>query len=241
MVYTVDEIIKTSKQGSYHTPKRRSDAKSFSLITDERTNLNEEDAKNVKALVRYVEEAYGVRLNLIGGGAGCTKFDFEIEGCPDSASVFIKMLMNDTQFVEKAKSAKFKILFTPDGYQRQIIEGEGMAVKKGGDINIHITDSNVNGLQVASKNSSQRAGDANWHKSSLEMALSELQKGVEALDENEFVNKGEYLEDVQTLRKEFNRSTPRHQIISTILGNLGSIASLVALADQVRPFIPAFS
>ena len=41
MTYTVDEIIKASKQGSYNSPKRRNDAKSFSLMTDERTSLRE--------------------------------------------------------------------------------------------------------------------------------------------------------------------------------------------------------
>lgn len=234
--YSLKQVLEASMSGRYLSSPTRIDSKAFSLITDDRVNLSLRDLDAISDLIRYIEEEYKVRLRITGGGAGCTKFDFEIEGCPKAAAEFVKALMNDTIFLEKALEAKFKVVFSPDGPTHFAIGDQSM--KNAGPINVNIHNSTVSGLQVGSDGSSQVATQTSSSNEGLSIVLRDLTAAITALDEKEVPTKGELVEDVETLKKEFSRKEPRHGILTQLLGNMGSVASLASLADQLYPFIP---
>lgn len=222
--------------GRYLSSPERVDRKAFSLITDDKVNLSLRDLDAINELIRYIEEEYKVRLRITGGGAGCTKLDFELEGCPKAAAEFISALISDTIFMEKAFEAKFKVVFSPDGPTHFFIGDQSM--KKAGPINVSIHNSTVSGLQIGSDGSSQAATQTSSHNEGLRNVLHDLAVAITALDEKEVPTKGELVEDIETLKREFSRKEPRHGILTQLLGNLGSIASLASLVHQVYPFIP---
>lgn len=236
--YTAKQVIEAARSGRYLTPESRNDRKAFSLITADEVNLSLADLDAVDDLIRYIEEGYKVRLRIIGGGAGCTKFDFELEGCPQDAAEFVKALMNDAVFLEKAAKLKFRVLFSPDGPTRSPLGGTIMP--SASKIKVKISNSTVSGVQVGSDGSSQVATTvAPQNSEALAAILRDLHAAVSALDEREVPAKGELADDVETLKREFSKKEPRHGIITQLLGQLGSVASLAALAHQIYPFIPA--
>jgi hypothetical protein len=93
--YSVKQVLEASMSGRYLSAPKRNDHKSFSLITDDKVDLSLRDIDAVTALITYIEQQYKVRLRIISGGAGCTKFDFELEGCPMEAAMFIRALMSE--------------------------------------------------------------------------------------------------------------------------------------------------
>jgi hypothetical protein len=72
--------------------------------------------------------------------------------------------------------------------------------------------------------------------------LTELfQQMIEALraDSSLIAEQRDQLQaDIEKLRQELSSKSPRRQIVERYLSNLGSVASLASLANQVAPFLP---
>jgi hypothetical protein len=150
------------------------------------------------------------------------------------AAMFIRALMNDTLFLEKALEVKFKVLFSPDASTRFTLGDQNMS--NAGAINVNITNSTVSGIQVGVDGSSQVSTLSFSSEEGLSIVLRDLSAAISALDEKKVPIKGELAEDVETLKKEFSRKEPRLNIITQLLSNIGSIASLASFVHQIYPF-----
>ena len=241
MQYSIRKIIQASINGDYYSPSDKNKYKQLSFITSIDLKLKESDIDAVEELFKYIENTYNVKLNLVGGGRGCTKLDVEVEGCPQKIADFIDHLTEDEKFNQLAARIKLRVLFSrDDGHRRELPNSSGVGMKeKDSGININI-NGNVAGFQVGTSESSQKVKQ---HIEELDIRaltpiLSELKKGIEELSEKAVLNKGELIGDFEHLVSEMSREKPRKSIMLELLNNLGSVASLTSIVDRIYPFLP---
>lgn len=118
--YTVEDII-SAAQNKADLKAGGELSQRFSLHTDAETTLEPSDAPKVKALINYIESKYKVSLKIVGGGRGCTKFTFHVEG-EQGAAELVKKLMRDEEFKELAKGVHFDVVVVPTSFDRYKIE-----------------------------------------------------------------------------------------------------------------------
>ena len=237
--FTVLDILLATEDGVFISPAGAKISKRFSLLTAEHVKLSKKDLVTVQTLIHYTSERYGVHLAILGGGSGCTEFHFELQGTIESTVGFVQRLMNDQTFLEKANAARFKVIIV-EASQTVFLIGPNMSDFKPSNINIHLQNSTVSNLQVSSPRAV--ATDSKNHSEAdlarLRLFLDELSEAVRTLDSNLKVPHSELVQDVTTLKAEFGKKTPRPGIITELLTNLGSVATLASFVDQIYPFIP---
>jgi hypothetical protein len=74
-------------------------------------NFDRSNIPSIRDIQDYVLQRYNVRLIVSGGGYGCSKIKFKVESdSAENASKFIKDLLQDEAFREKALEAEFTVL-----------------------------------------------------------------------------------------------------------------------------------
>lgn len=150
MEYSIEQIIDAAleRKELFSDEKRKN---RIIFRTEMGVYLPPSDAKNVKSFLDLLEEKLDIKLQLIAGGWGCTKFEFEIiDSCGRSASEIIKRILADKELLSKAIETKFKVILDPSRQIRQNLEEVSVKNKKDNPVNISISDSTINGIKLNS-------------------------------------------------------------------------------------------
>ncbi len=233
--YTAKQILQAAASGKYLTPVNRDERRAISLITDEKTNINPDSAYKIDELICYIEANYKVRIDIIGGGSGCTKIDLVVYGTADDAVQLIRLLLLDPEFTKMARDLGFRVIYSPNGPITKNIEEQKMEAKH--PVSISISNSHVENLQIESSGAS--INNKNRIDPGLSKLLNNIQSELKSLNLGNEERYTKAAEEFDLLKRELLSHKPRREIVTPILSNLGSIASLTSLADQIHKFLPS--
>ncbi|KOY47250.1 hypothetical protein ACX03_02395 [Vibrio parahaemolyticus] len=120
--YSIEEIIKAAQQ--HREFKATGDlSKRISFHTKSHVTLSLEDVPKVQKIIDYIENNYKVKLKIVGGGYGCTKINFQVDG-PDSAVELAKKLLSDPEFKKLAGDISIDVLVLPEKLQTLKVNDE---------------------------------------------------------------------------------------------------------------------
>lgn len=112
-VYSLEEILQFSQ--SYKSVNASvSNDRQLMLCTKLGTTLGLQDIEKIEHIVHYSENNYSIKLHLVGGGYGCTKLVFEVEGRKDAIELVDEMT-KDPEFLKRAKEAGFEFVVSIKG------------------------------------------------------------------------------------------------------------------------------
>ncbi|HHF2997968.1 TPA: hypothetical protein ACPJ01_004463 [Vibrio diabolicus] len=150
--YTIEEIILAAQKKKEY--KATGDvSKRISFHTKKHTKIKLEDAPKVQRLIDFIEHKYKVKLKIVGGGYGCLKINFKVEGndeAIDLAKKIMKDILIDDELKEVAKEFDLDVIVVPD--KSQIFKVNS---KTSGDPN---PGANSDGSRVSADGSTQRTG-----------------------------------------------------------------------------------
>lgn len=215
----------------------------FSLISYR--HFTSQDENSIRHLLAFLFQRHLIEVVAVGGGYGCTRIEFEITS-HDSSHVadLVLKIMKDEIFRTEALTVGFRVMILREPYVRLDIMNGNIQTdpitadifSKGGTVNIdqsiHV-GGNVTGSNLHSPGASASQGE------SIGSLLTAILKIAE---EDSSVSKAEAIsisQQVAELRAEIAKPSPSPTTVERILGNLGSIASITSLVDQVRPFLKA--
>jgi len=113
--YAIEDIIVASLQRREY--KATGDlSRRLSFHTKMNSNLKLGDVQKVKDIINYIENKYEVKLKIVGGGYGCTKINFKVEG-RDEAIELAKKLLKDPEFMALAKDIDLDVIVVPEKNQ----------------------------------------------------------------------------------------------------------------------------
>ena len=216
----------------------------FSLISY--ATLSIDSADSIRKFQKWIKKEYGVTIRVVGGGYGCTRIDFEvISESTEKASDFIKKVISDHKFHEKAYEIGFKVLIIKNPWLRinlvdGSIEGDIARIKKG-DLKMNVDKSvHVDG-PVTNSNITAHSSSTNQTISINSKTDKILDKIIKHAKTNNNISKEEYimiLNQIQELKEEITKPNPRNNVIERILSNLSNIASISSFVNEVMHFLP---
>jgi hypothetical protein len=218
----------------------------FTLISYSTLSLSHYDI--IRKLQEWVNENYNISIPVIGGGYGCSLITFEIIADSHSNAVeFIKAMMEDDSFHDKAREASFRILIIKKPWTRvdlargTIEGGEGLAdyIDKGITMNI---DKSTN-INAPVTGSAVTAGSSNVTQtininSNLEGIINQI---IEKAETDDAISKKDYstiIKEIEVLKCELQEQKPKKAVVERVLSNLGSVVSITSFIDKLVPFLP---
>lgn len=124
MGYSIEDIIEASLKGEKvqnnetHSSK---DTELFKIRTSAGSRLRLKDASKIKSFLNAVEKKCDVKLDCVGGGYGCTEFEFRVTGEKKAKSV-VSEILSDPELLKKAQEAGIKFIITVSDNLRLEIE-----------------------------------------------------------------------------------------------------------------------
>lgn len=110
--YSLEDILLASERGESFDASISSKDQ-IMMITKTGVTLGVEDADKINKLSGYVESKYKVKLTPTGGGYGCTKIKYNVQGEEEAVELTKKMLA-DPEFRRLAKEADIDVIVNID-------------------------------------------------------------------------------------------------------------------------------
>jgi len=206
--------------------------------------------ERIRHFQKWVHETFGVHIRAVSGGYGCTRIEFEVVAeSPEQAAQFTLAMVNDPELHKKAQEIGFRVLIVTQPYARiDLANGriEGGAavrdlVKQGGihmtkDQSTHITAPVTNSAIAVHSPDAKQDVTVNPQLDAMIAAIVDKARSDGQVTKEQYA---QVVSDIDDLKKELALPKPRRSVVERLIGNLGGVASLTSLANQMVPFLPA--
>lgn len=218
----------------------------------------------IRNLQSWVQANYNVIVPVVGGGAGCSRITFEIiAATPDDARKFIKSIIYDEEFHQQIRNINFRIIILEepwtrvDAYRHTIEGGADLAGRLANndylESAVQLSKHLKEGIIMAIDNRTNITGQVsnsiiNVQSPNATQSISVgtdwavfIDKMVDKAKNDTTVSKEQYLaleKAFNDLRNELKQPKPKRNIVEGIFTNLGSVASISSLINEIAPFLP---